>query len=75
MKSRAAFPLLQLANLMSGVSNGVVMITVPWIVLKETGSAGRAGLLAALVSIPGIVVSPIVGGLIDRLGRRLVSVA
>ena len=50
------------------------MITVPWIVLEKTGSAGRAGLLAALVSIPGIVVSPIVGGLIDRLGRRLVSV-
>ena len=74
MKSRAAFPLLQLANVVSGVSNGVVMITVPWIVLEETGSAGRAGLLAALVSIPGIVVSPIVGGLIDRLGRRLVSV-
>ncbi|MEY3748206.1 MAG: hypothetical protein RLZZ449_100 [Actinomycetota bacterium] len=75
MKSRAAFPLLQLANVVSGVSNGVVMITVPWIVLEKTGSAGRAGLLAALVSIPGIVVSPIVGGLIDRLGRRLVSVA
>ncbi|NDC45313.1 MAG: MFS transporter [Actinobacteria bacterium] len=74
MKSRAAFPLLQLANVVSGVSNGVVMITVPWIVLEKTGSAGRAGLLAALVSIPGIVVSPIVGGLIDRLGRRLVSV-
>jgi MFS family permease len=65
---------LQLANVVSGVSNGVVMITVPWIVLEKTGSAGRAGLLAALVSIPGIVVSPIVGGLIDRLGRRLVSV-
>jgi len=75
VKSRAAFPLLQLANVVSGVSNGVVMITVPWIVLEKTGSAGRAGLLAALVSIPGIVVSPIVGGLIDRLGRRLVSVA
>jgi DHA3 family macrolide efflux protein-like MFS transporter len=74
VKSRAAFPLLQLANVVSGVSNGVVMITVPWIVLEETGSAGRAGLLAALVSIPGIVVSPIVGGLIDRLGRRVVSV-
>jgi MFS family permease len=74
VKSRAAFPLLQLANAVSGVSNGVVMITVPWIVLEETGSAGRAGLLAALVSIPGVVVSPIVGGLIDRLGRRLVSV-
>lgn len=29
--------------------------------------------LAALVSLPGIFVSPVVGGLIDRVGRRAVS--
>jgi MFS family permease len=49
------------------------MITVPWLVLERTDSPARAGLLAALVSIPGIFVSPIVGGLIDRIGRRAVS--
>jgi len=57
----------------SGISNGVVMITVPWIVLELTGSAAKAGLLAALSSLPGIVVSPVVGGLIDRFGRRAIS--
>ena len=49
------------------------MITIPWLVLDLTGSAAKAGLLAALSSIPGIFVSPIVGGLIDRFddhGRR-----
>ena len=49
------------------------MITVPWLVLERTDSPARAGLLAALVSLPGIFVSPIVGGLIDRVGRRAVS--
>jgi len=70
---RAAFARLQIANIASGVANGVVMITVPWLVLERTDSPARAGLLAALVSIPGIFVSPIVGGLIDRVGRRAVS--
>ena len=49
------------------------MITVPWIVLELTGSAAKAGLLAAFSSLPGIVVSPVVGGLIDRFGRRAIS--
>lgn len=49
------------------------MIAVPWLVLDLTGSAAKAGLLAALSSIPGIFVSPIVGGLIDRFGCRAIS--
>ena len=72
--NKRAFGLLQVTNALSGVSNGVVMITVPWIVLELTGSAAKAGLLAALSSLPGIVVSPVVGGLIDRFGRRAVSI-
>lgn len=70
---RSAFARLQIANITSGIANGVVMITVPWLVLERTGSPARAGLLAALVSLPGIFVSPVVGGLIDRVGRRAVS--
>jgi len=70
---RSAFARLQVANISSGVANGVVMITVPWLVLERTDSPARAGLLAALVSLPGIFVSPVVGGLIDRVGRRAVS--
>ncbi len=73
MNKKAAFPLLQVTNAASGISNGVVMITIPWLVLDLTGSAAKAGLLAALSSVPGIFVSPIVGGLIDRFGRRAIS--
>ncbi len=73
MNNKRAFGLLQVTNAVSGISNGVVMITVPWIVLELTGSAAKAGLLAALSSLPGIFVSPVVGGLIDRFGRRAIS--
>jgi MFS family permease len=73
VKNKRAFGLLQVTNAVSGISNGVVMITVPWIVLELTGSAAKAGLLAALSSLPGIVISPVVGGLIDRFGRRAIS--
>jgi MFS family permease len=73
VNNKRAFGLLQVTNAVSGISNGVVMITVPWIVLELTGSAAKAGLLAALSSLPGIFVSPVVGGLIDRFGRRAIS--
>ena len=67
--------LLEAANGASGVANAVVMITIPWLVLEQTGSAASAGLVVALASLPGIVVAPLVGYAIDRLGRRLVSIA
>ncbi len=69
-----AFGLLQVSNIASGVGNGIVMIAVPWLVLNRTGSPAAAGLLGALVSLPGIFVSPFVGVLIDRVGRRTISI-
>ena len=66
--------LLEAANAASGIANAVVMIAIPWLVLARTGSAVSAGLVVALASLPGIVVSPLVGILIDRFGRRIVSI-
>ena len=70
---RAPVILLQVANLLAGVANSSVAVLVPWLVLQETGSAADAGLVAAAAGIPGIFVSPFVGALVDRLGRRAVS--
>jgi MFS family permease len=67
--------LLQLANLLGGVANATVAVLVPWLVLETTGSAASAGVVAALAGIPGVFVSPFVGALVDRLGRRRVSMA
>jgi MFS family permease len=65
--------LLQVANLLGGVANATVAVLVPWLVLETTGSAASAGIVAAVAGIPGIFVSPFVGALVDRLGRRRVS--
>jgi MFS family permease len=66
--------LLETANITSGIGNGVVMVVLPWLVLELTGSPAAAGLLAALSTIPALVVIPLVGAAIDRFGRKLISV-
>ncbi len=74
MKRLLPFALHQLSNVASGVGNGVVLIVIPWLVLDRTGSALAAGTAAAMSALPGIFVSPLVGVVIDRLGRRQVSI-
>lgn len=66
--------LLEIANVASGTGNGVVMVVLPWLVLELTGSAAAAGLVAALSTLPALVVIPVVGAAIDRFGRKRLSV-
>jgi MFS family permease len=64
----------QISNFASGLGNSIVMITIPWLILEETGSPAFAGLVAAISAIPGLIISPIGGWLVDHVGRRAVSV-
>jgi MFS family permease len=73
-KGRAPVVLLEIANITSGIGNGVVMVVLPWLVLERTGSPAAAGLLAALSTLPALVVIPLIGAAIDRYGRKRVSV-
>lgn len=66
--------LLETANLLSGLSNAIVLIAIPWLVLEQTDSPVAAGVIAAVSSVLGVLVSPAVGFLIDRFGRKLISV-
>ena len=66
--------LLEAANLVSGLGNAVVMLALPWLVLEKTGSAAAAGAVAAISALPGLVVAPLTGWLIDHLGRKRVSI-
>jgi MFS family permease len=50
------------------------MITIPWLILEETGSPAFAGLVAAISALPGLLISPIGGWLVDHVGRRSVSI-
>ncbi|MBU3716279.1 MAG: MFS transporter [Candidatus Nanopelagicaceae bacterium] len=66
--------LLQLSNFASGLGNSIIMITIPWLILEKTDSPSFAGLVAAVSVLPGLLISPIAGWLVDHLGRRAVSI-
>jgi MFS family permease len=74
MKKKSPAVLLQVSNFSSGLGNSIVMITIPWMILERTDSPAFAGLVAAMSALPGILVSPIGGWMVDRIGRRRVSV-
>ncbi|WP_079186024.1 MFS transporter [Streptomyces sp. CB01580] len=74
-RSRIPLAAVLSANSISTAGTSLTMIAVPWFVLETTGSAGRAGVVAFCATLP-IIVSALIGGpVIDRLGRRRVSVA
>jgi MFS family permease len=75
MKKKFPVALHQLSNFSSGLGNSIVMITIPWLILEETGSPAFAGLVAAISALPGLLISPIGGWLVDHIGRRTVSIA
>ena len=66
--------LLETANVASGAGNGIVMVVIPWLVLESTGSALAAGAVAALSSLPALLVLPLIGQAIDRFGSRRISI-
>lgn len=70
----APFVFTQLASLTSVISGSMVFIVIPWIALEITGSASSAGLVVAITSIPGLILSPIIGSIIDKVGRKRMSV-
>ena len=74
MNKKSPVVLHQLSNFSSGLGNSIVMITIPWLILEETGSPAFAGLVAAISALPGLLISPIGGWLVDHIGRRTVSI-
>lgn len=66
--------LLQISNFFSGLSNALVVITIPWLVLEVTGSPAFAGFVVAVSSLPGLLISPFSGLLVNRFGNRAVSI-
>ncbi|WP_455353616.1 MFS transporter [Streptomyces sp. SYSU K217416] len=75
MPDRRPLTTVLAANAVSITGNSLTLIGVPWFALETTGSAGKAGLVAFCATLP-VVVSAVFGGpVIDRIGRRRVSVA
>ncbi|MEH0418396.1 MFS transporter [Streptomyces sp. B21-083] len=63
-----------LSHGLSLLGNTVAAIALPWLVLQRTDDASAVGLVAAASAVP-VLLSAVVGGvLIDRFGRRRLSV-
>jgi MFS family permease len=69
------FLLLQFSSLTSIISGSMVYLAFPWLALELTSSAISSGFLVALTAIPGLFIAPLVGAVIDRVGRRKVAIA
>ena len=52
----------------------MTFLLLPWMALSVTESSASAGLLIALSNIPGLLMSPLLGSLIDKFGRRRFAV-
>ena len=48
----------------------MVFLLYPWLSLAVTHSSAAAGLVVTVTSIPGLILSPLIGSLIDKFGRR-----
>jgi len=62
-------------NAISLIGSMLTMVALPWFVLETTGSAGKMGITAFVIALPGFVMGVFGGALVDRIGFRRVSIA
>ena len=73
--SRRGFRYFFLGMFVSLFGTGMNFAGVTWYVLGATNSTVKVSLIVILVTLPGLVVPPFGGVLIDRVDRRYLSIA
>ena len=68
------FPFFFVAMLVSLFGTGMNFAGVTWYVLGATHSTVKVSLIVILVTLPGLVVPPFGGVLIDRVDRRVLGI-
>src|SRR5450759_1546740 len=68
------FPFFFVAMLVSLFGTGMNFAGVTWYVLGATHSTVKVSLIVILVTLPGLVVPPFGGVLIDRVDRRYLGI-
>ncbi len=74
MNRPTTLPLYLTATAASLFGNASIAIVLPWLVLERTGNPALAGTVAAVSAAPAAVAAFAGGHLIDRIGRRRMSV-
>ncbi|MEN9955678.1 MAG: hypothetical protein RLY34_485 [Actinomycetota bacterium] len=52
----------------------MVFMAFPWLAIQLTGSATSAGILVSVTAIPGLLLAPVMGSIIDKMGRRITGI-
>src|SRR5690606_24046039 len=58
----------------SSTGAAMMVVAVPWFVLKTTGSVAQTGIVIAIVAVASGVVGLVAGPLVDRWGFRATAV-
>ena len=74
MRSKATLPLYLVATGTSLFGNSAIAIVLPWLVLERTGDPAMAGIVAAASALPSAIAAFAGGALVDKVGRRRMSV-
>jgi MFS family permease len=71
---RSGFRYIFVAMFISLFGSGMNYAGVTWYILEQTGNPLKVSLMVALVTLPGLIVPPFGGVLIDRMDRRRLAV-
>ncbi|MFG3711962.1 amino acid adenylation domain-containing protein [Micromonospora sp. NPDC047730] len=70
--SMRRFGLVATGQIVSGLGTALTTFAIPLWIYTETGSLARFALFAVLGLLPGLLVAPLAGALVDRTSRRRV---
>lgn len=75
MKNKKALILLFLANTITGISQGISLIAIPWFIANEMGKPSLYGALFFTSTLIAVFWGPYAGALVDRYDRKNVMLA
>ncbi|MEB9683692.1 MFS transporter [Bacillus thuringiensis serovar pingluonsis] len=58
------------ANSLSAIGSGIVMITIPWLLIKESGGETTFGYVSIISTFIMFLLTPFIGQSIDRFSRK-----
>lgn len=62
------------SSIFSVMAGAMVFMAFPWLAIQLTGSASSAGILISITAIPGLLLAPVLGSIIDKFGRRTTTI-
>ncbi|MGQ7875582.1 MFS transporter [Bacillus sp. 1A] len=58
------------ANSLAAIGSGIVMITIPWLLIKESGGETAFGYVSIIATLIMFLLTPFIGQSIDRFSRK-----